>query len=388
MNDKTKLSKVVSESFTRLHDSFYRRGKSYYFAGRDQHGTRIRISLGRDKRVAEAKYHKVLGEIAENKFLSVKRVRKIKFDELADLYLKQYAMVEKKSWKSNDVFNIRNLNEHFGHMVTNSIKRNDVRNYREKRQREVGPYTVNHELSCLRKIFNWAIFDGVDKSGHPLFEGQNPAARFDRVPEPKRRKYLSKGQLIRILSVANENLKKFILIAVNTGMRKGEIRGMTQKNVNLSESYVYLPKTKNGDDRHVPINEVVKSILREGYNFDYNPRKAFETALVKSGVLADLEGDFHFHDLRHTFATFMINLGVPLHTLSKILGHRVERRYEMTDRYAHLFMEEQLAAVRKLDVYLSDVVENPTLVTNWSQSQISSARLKTNDSVTPYLILR
>ncbi len=130
------------------------------------------------------------------------------------------------------------------------------------------------------------------------------------------------------------------------------MQGMTPANVKLDLEHIFLPDTKNGETRYVPTNETVKSILRGPFDFSYNPRKAFATALGRAEI-----NNLHFHDLRHTFASYLAHLGVDLYTISVLLGHKSKGgMYSITARYTHLQQDHLLAAVRKLDLYLSDVL--------------------------------
>ncbi|MBI4971756.1 MAG: site-specific integrase [Candidatus Omnitrophica bacterium] len=347
----------------RITDNFFRRGKSYYYYAQTN-GRRISKALGTNQKVAFAAYNKICGEIAENRFLKVKKVQKISFEVLADLYLELYAKKKKKSWEACDEVYIKKLKTFFGKMNIETISRRHVAEYAEKRRGEVGPCSVNRERSCLRKIFNWALYDWQDENGNPNYEGKNPASRFERLEEPEREKFLTKGQLINLLGKCSDKLSKFILLAVNTGMRKGEIRSIKRENINLDKSFVYLEgeQTKNGKSRKAPLNEIAIAIMKEVkdgcLNLDYNPRKVFEAALAESGVLAAQDGDFHWHDLRHSFASFLGNsCSVPIETISKLLGHStMDRRLKITERYTHIELDTLLEAVRRLDVFFADIV--------------------------------
>ena len=161
--------------------------------------------------------------------------------------------------------------------------------------------------------------------------------------EVKRLRYLSDEEAERLAFNCESYLKPIVITALNTGMRRGEIFGLTWDRVDLKNSIILLDKTKNGERREVPINdnlyEILNSIVRRldvPYVF-FNPKtlkpydnlkRSFATALSKSHIL-----DFRFHDLRHTFASQLIMKGVDLVTVKELLGHK---DIKMTLRYSHL----------------------------------------------------
>lgn len=121
------------------------------------------------------------------------------------------------------------------------------------------------------------------------------------------------------------------MIALNTGMRRGEILGLKWRDVDIKRNVLYLRNTKNGDKREVPVNEQVKTAListrrnpKSEYIFSKKDgsaigdiKKSFLTALRKSGIK-----DFHFHDLRHTFASQLVMSGIDLNTVQELLEHK------------------------------------------------------------------
>jgi integrase len=137
-------------------------------------------------------------------------------------------------------------------------------------------------------------------------------------------------------------------------MRKGEMQNLTWDDIFYERSLIRLKHTKNGDPRHVYLNEAAKKAIlsipkhpESSFVFCgdagklFNFRKSFETALKKSGIT-----DFHFHDLRHTYASHLVMAGVDLNTVRELLGHK---SLAMTLRYSHLSQEHKARAVEMLD---------------------------------------
>jgi integrase len=174
--------------------------------------------------------------------------------------------------------------------------------------------------------------------------------------EIKRLRYLSDEEGERFIFNCESYLKPIVICALNTGMRKSEIFGLTWDRIDLKNRIILLDKTKNGERREIPINDTLHRILSGlvrrldcKYVF-YNPKtlkpfdnvkRSFGTALRKSHIL-----DFHFHDMRHTFASRLVMAGVDLITVKELLGHK---DIKMTLRYSHLSQAHVRQAISVLD---------------------------------------
>ena len=175
--------------------------------------------------------------------------------------------------------------------------------------------------------------------------------------EKSRLRYLMPDEVNELLDHCDGYLHTILTTALHIGARKSEILRMRLgENVNLDKRIITFDKTKNDEVRHIPINDTLLEELSrqaEGkkpgdYMFcrkDGTPfadvRKSFSTALKYAGI-----EDFHFHDLRHTFASNLIMDGVDLFTLKELLGHK---DIKMTMKYAHLAPEHKSKAVKVLD---------------------------------------
>jgi integrase len=147
------------------------------------------------------------------------------------------------------------------------------------------------------------------------------------------------------------------VLALHTGMRKGEILGLEWERVDLASARIRLERTKSGEPRGVPVNRDVYEVLialapdparRRGRVFPAGDdrrgsqiRTAFEAALTRAGITG-----FRFHDLRHTAASHLVMRGASLKDVQEILGHADLR---MTNRYAHLSPTHLRGAVERLE---------------------------------------
>ncbi|MEO7863909.1 MAG: site-specific integrase, partial [Nitrospirales bacterium] len=150
-----------------------------------------------------------------------------------------------------------------------------------------------------------------------------------------------------------------VVTTLHTGMRRGEVLSLTWEQVDLKQGVLRLTHTKNGEARDISINETVRAVLvglrtridvpwvfhdEHGAKFP-DTRKRFEWACKQAKLT-----DFHFHDLRHTFASWLVMRGNPIATVSELLGHK---SITMTMRYAHLSPAHKAEAVKSLDKNLT-----------------------------------
>lgn len=389
------------EKYSRGKGRVYAHGASWWiditFKGKRRRERIASLDLGaKGKKLAEAVLSKRLVEMSENKFLDIKRDCRITFSELADKYL-AWAKDNHIDYEKADMPYVKNLKNYFGLTLISEISKEDIERYRNKRIGDkVGPYTINHELGTLRHMFNLAIdkWEHPQDKMQPLFSGRNPAAKFDREQEKSRDRVLVKGELIRLLSTLSDKINNakhipvkndhqrlmhFILLAVTTGMRKGEMQGLKFGSKDIyfgdfdpSENHVLLRDTKNGQDRRIPLNKISSAILSKSFDFDYDPKRAF-AKLCKDAEIMGLR----IHDMRRTFATYLQSIGTDPFTIAALLGHQLPG-FKVTSIYARVQSDSMIAAVKKLGEYLIEVV--PSGFYGTGQAQTEFEVLKTNEN--------
>lgn len=281
------------------------------------------------------------------------RPKSISFDEFADLYLEDYAKVNKRSWKADRSY-LKSMRAVFRGMYLNEISSLHVEKYKAERLGQgVKHSTVNRCLAILKRMFNLAVEWGFLRSDHvgsiKLFsEKDNHKERILSVEEEK-----------ILLSECSAHLRPIVVTALNTGMRKGEILNLEWSQVDLSGKRIRVEKTKSGRTRFVDVNSVLakelavlkKKTENSGHVFVnsgtgrpfVDVKKAFRGACRRAGI-----PDLRFHDLRHTFATRLVERGVDLITVKEILGHSTVR---ITERYTHSNQERKKKAVEVLAGY-------------------------------------
>lgn len=178
----------------------------------------------------------------------------------------------------------------------------------------------------------------------------SPIAKVKKPTEPRGRvRFLDDMERERLLQECQASTNKWlymaVILALATGMRKSELMNLCWQDVNLKEGYLILHQTKNGERRRVPLSGHGLELLKEHakvkrLNTDLlfpgkvrddafiDLRTAFENAVDR----AEIE-DFKWHDLRHTFASYLAMNGASLAELANALGHKT---LAMVMRYAHL----------------------------------------------------
>ena len=204
-----------------------------------------------------------------------------------------------------------------------TIKPHDFAKFRDKRLKQ-GARTCHYDLVLLRHAWNIARIEW----GWNL--GANPVSliRFPRLNPPRERR-LKLGELER-LQQENKKSKVWYLwpiiqIALETGMRRGEILSIEWRNVDFERKQVLLPLTKNGYARIVPLNDFVISIIQEipKSSEEIFPitDNAFRQAWQRLRSRANLD-DLKFHDLRHEAISIMFENGMSIPQVKATTGHR------------------------------------------------------------------
>jgi integrase len=337
----------------------YKRGKTYWFNIPTEKG-RIQQSTGtRNKRLADRIYAKEKTAVIEGKwFIDNQKKPDVLFKDLAEEYEKWMCGRYKSNFK---IYIISQLKERFEDYTLSMIDVRELEKLQSEKlkagkQQKVRdgeafnvpnkPATVNRFMAVISHMFtkaaDWKMIDRADIPKVKMLKEDN-----------RRLRYLSKEKCMELIAVCDKHLKPIVITALNTGMRKQEILGLKwDTNVDLKHGFILLAHTKNGMRREIPINATLRSMLRNlprrldvQYLF-FDPangqpyrdvKKSFASALKRAKI-----SDFHFHDLRHTFASHLVMTGVDLATVKELLGHA---DIKMTLRYAHLAPSHKVKAM-------------------------------------------
>lgn len=350
----------------------FKKGANWFIDYR-VNGRRLRESVGPSRKLADSVMAKRKLEIAEKRFLNVRKVSHETFRQFSARYL-QWIRGRIRT-VNDDAQRVRQLLPTFGSLPLAEIDVAHAEKYMAQRlqERVAHPYrgkaekalallgaeakearlkawasahtktvskaTINREIACLRKILNkavdWKLLPNNPLRGVKLFDER----------EFIRKRYLKPDEIRLLIECCTPAIRNVVTFALYTGRRHGEILGMRWQDVDLKNGYVYFPRTKKKEPDQVAISPRAQEVLEslgsgDRGEFVFNKerggagplrytRRQFKAALTKAGIK-----DFRFHDLRHTAVSYMMMNGIDLKTIAELVGHTTA---EMVDqRYGHL----------------------------------------------------
>ncbi len=324
-------------------------------------GQQVRRSTGTaDRRLAESILAKVRVQIIEGRFFETREETTRTFEELMARYLTEHAA--RKSQPRHYRGYAKSLTAFFGGRTLAEITPKLIVEYKNRRYAAgLKPASINRELASMKTAFNLGVREWE-------WCRENPVSKVSMERENNQRdRWLSVEEEARLLQACAPWLYELVTFALHTGMRMGEIVELTWRGVDVSRRTVMVFRSKNGERRTIPVNETVLHVMKQkvtgrqvrvmtqaDFSGDFvfpsksgtalesgHLRRAFRLALSKAQI-----DDFHFHDLRHTFATRLVQAGVDLYKVQRLLGHKSPI---MTQRYAHHYPESLRDGVEILD---------------------------------------
>jgi integrase len=229
-------------------------------------------------------------------------------------------------------------------------------------------------------MFNLAIDWGYAKD--------NPVRRVKLFSEKDnlKERILTDDEEEKLLEASTSHLRPIILTALHTGMRRGEILGLKWHQVDLAKRIIRVEKTKSGKNRFIPISEFLMlelvKLKKENGTSQFvflNPRTrkpmtdvktSFNAATRRAGIYG-----LRFHDLRHTFASRLVEMGFDLITVKDLLGHN---SVITTQRYTHANAEQKKKAVHALGQKASPMSDFIPAVSTRSEGTVLVDVLSTN----------
>lgn len=199
------------------------------------------------------------------------------------------------------------------------------------------PATINRSLGTLKRGLALAWERGITPVDY--------SASVKRLAENNARDvYLDMDQVQQIAQHASPAVRAAIWIALLTGCRRGEVLAITKADIGEDAILIRAGNTKTLKTRTVPIVPALRPWLAQlPLELNYEGLKSgFRRAREKAGM-----PEVHYHDLRHSCATILLGLGVPLDVVRDILGHST---IKTTERYAHALVHRQRDALEKLGV--------------------------------------
>ncbi|MEJ7667583.1 MAG: site-specific integrase [Casimicrobiaceae bacterium] len=220
------------------------------------------------------------------------------------------------------------------HLVTLHLDRllgTDCCGYGHKTTKPRKPATVRNYAIELSRLFSFAIKELRVMDVNPCARITKPRASQCVV------RFLSDDERTALLTACKESesgdLFLFVLFALTSGARKGEVAALEWAQCDLKRRWAIFPRTKNGDSRGVPLTTAVCALLaarkRESARvFPVDITRAWHSAVARARI-----SSFRFHDLRHSCASALVQSGASLPEVAALLGHR---GWTSTMRYAHI----------------------------------------------------
>lgn len=340
-------------------------GKTYYLSYRDDRGRQRLYKLANAKDVSPQQA-KQLCERARNTIAMGEDPSKQR-QELRgsvtvaeffnDSYL-PYIQSYKRSWDTDESVLRNHILPVIGSSFMDAVTSDDIGRVLTRASQRLSDGTVNRILVLLRYAFNLAI------RWRTAGVVTNPTA----THKPKRlsnhrERFLSAAETQQLMTAVNQSsnpmLKYIIPFLLLTGARKREVLDARWCDVDRERCFWRIPITKSGRERHVPLSAAALQLLtriprRRHCEWIFaNPKThkpfvsvfmAWDTARRAAGL-----ADVRMHDLRHSFASFLINSGCSLYEVQKILGHA---SVAMTQRYSHLASDSLLRAASKAERFV------------------------------------
>ncbi len=264
------------------------------------------------------------------------------FEQFALCQYMPYARLHKRSHNTDQSWLYRHILPCFGHKRIDQVSRADIVGLQQRMsQAEYAPASCNRVLVLVRFMFNLAIKWEVASLT------KNPSANVKLLPcQNAKERHLSDVEVQRLvqatLNSGNTMMRYIVPLLLLTGLRKSELLNAKWSDLDLARCSLYLSHTKSGKPRYVTLSEKAMGVI------NHIPRSASPYIVGNPQTLAPYKNifsawkpireeaglpDVRIHDLRHSFASFLVNSGIDIYQVKEMLGHH---QINTTLRYAHL----------------------------------------------------
>lgn len=229
-----------------------------------------------------------------------------------------------------------------------------VRSYRTRRHSEkrLSETTLNRDIEVLRHLLYWAVDEGLLLA--------NPIARVPMVRERRKpRPIMGLAEEDKLLLAAAPHLQPIIVIALDTGMRRGELLTQRFEHIDLNRRVLSVThsKTAEGEAREIPLTARLVDLFSARAKTDglvltfegrplHKIKTAWKTAIRRAGIRS-----FRFHDLRHTFNTRLMEAGIMPDVRKALMGHSSGE--DVHAIYTHVELPMKRDAIRKLEAWIA-----------------------------------
>jgi len=358
---------------------------SYYINYRDETGKPVKVQVGKKTKSSDFTVRDAYSKLIEIKYklqhdqeptIKGSRVTKIKLNDIWEAF-KKYAIANKKSYQM-DIWNYdKHIRPVFGDKAVKNLTALDFENFKQSLiSKGLSAQTVKHQLTLARTIINYAIKHEIIKNFiNPISSGKVKMPEIDN----HRQAFLTKEQakkLLEILKSLDIQTYHLTVLLLFTGARFSEITGASSQknksdetglkwnNVNFDTNTIYFRKTKNGNARHIYINDIMHKTLKYLKENKKSDRvistntggvilrmPAYFLTALESVILGnktkDIQNKITAHSLRHTHASWLAIDGLDILQIKEQLGHK---DLTMTLRYSHLIPNKRHEATKALTI--------------------------------------
>lgn len=258
------------------------------------------------------------------------------------------------STRPHHIYHLKFLLPFFGETAACKITKAQAAEFRKVRRLgnpKIKDATINRDIACIRHVLYWAIDEGYLRF--------NPLARIKLERERRiRRPVLSVEEELKLLPAASEHLVGMIIAALDAGLRRGEITGQRWEDIDLPRNILYVTrsKTPEGEAREIPLTSRLCELLskqpkKSGIVFAYDGepvriiKRSWKTALRRAGLR-----HIRFHDLRHAFATRLMECGCMPDVRMALMGHSAGNSVHQA--YIHVEVPAKREAILKLQAWV------------------------------------
>jgi integrase len=291
-----------------------------------------------------------------------KKRKDVSLEDFLEVHLNHAETTHSPGWLKNKRLIFKNfLVPFFGEKtLLKQITKARIEDYRAERLKTVSPRTVNIEINCLMAMLRHAIDrDELEEDYLPKIKKLQEA--HGRV------RFLTRDEIAAIREAAHAHspeMEAYVLLMLFAGLRSGEALSLRWEDIDFGQKVLYITaradwKPKSGKGRVIPIPKDLHAFLGArqpeipdavlvvyGHNTPYMLKRRFQAVVIAANLPTSGEKAVTAHVLRHTYASYLVMRGVPLYTVSGLLGHSTVKTTEI---YAHLAPDHLKAAVQEID---------------------------------------
>lgn len=324
----------------------------FRYTSADRRSREIKIGKARDISADQArrKAKELRAQVSLSSDPAAQRDRLRAIPSFADFVTGQYlpyARERLRSYRDHESFCRLRLLPAWGPRRLDEIRPADVVTLQQRLTADgLAPPTINRYVALVRRIFNLAL-------RWEVISGRNPAQHADMLREQGRERFLTAGETHRLFLALDAEPSRTaatcIALLALTGARRSEALNMRWEDVDIPRRLWQVPRAKSGRRRHIPLSDAAVAVLLSlprppGCPWVFpgadpvrpleGVRKCWDRVKARAGLASDLR----LHDLRHSFASTLVNHGRPIYEVAEILGHS---QISTTRRYSH-FQNDRL----------------------------------------------